>query len=102
MLGRSVRSITLVAVLSLAAWTTATAVAGSSASPVRGAAVPRVGAGPHVLSAKDHRALERAMHKPREQARAPARQPAHGTFSRPIGSAASEHGHAYWTGSRLG
>jgi hypothetical protein len=65
------------------------------------AGVPRAGARPHVLSPRAYRALQQAMRKPRGEAPpAPASQPAHGTFSRLVGSASTEQGHAYWTGSR--
>jgi hypothetical protein len=65
------------------------------------AGVPAHGRAPAALKAAAFRAFRAAMHKRGSFRAAPrAGGPAHGTFTRLVGSAANGHGHAYWNGSR--
>ena len=65
------------------------------------AGVPSRGGPPAVLKAPAYRALRAAMLKPRQALVAPRPSgPRHGKLVRLIGSASTEHGHAYWNGSR--
>src|SRR5258708_2673765 len=65
------------------------------------AGLPAHGSPPVALTASARRALRAAMLKPTSTPVPPGpSEPAHGTFTRLVGSAPAAHGHAYWTGSR--
>jgi hypothetical protein len=71
--------------------------------PVAGgrAGVPAHGRPAVALKAAAFRAFRAAMRKPGSFRSAPrASGPAHGTFTRLVGSASADRGHAYWNGSR--